>query len=282
MTLKSTAELLVSPLVAANVVMLEQAEAVVEAAEAVGHPVLLQVSENAVAYHGDLAHFGRALLSIAAASSADVGVHLDHATQESLVEEAVQLGFQSVMFDGSQVGPEENMERTAAVAARYQPLGVWIEGEIGEIGGKRGAHDAGVLTSVSDAREFAQRTGVDGLAVAVGSSHHMTQRTANLDLERIADLARAVSVPLVLHGSSGVSFSALKAAVRAGIRKINVGTHFNRAFTDGIRSALESNPELVDPRELMSVGRDQVRMEAMDFLVAVATATSQPATGESA
>lgn len=282
MVLKTTAELLVSPLVAANVVMLEQAEAVVEAAEAVGVQVLLQISENAVASHGDLAHLGRALLSIADSSAAEVGVHLDHATDETLVEEAVLLGFQSVMFDASQVGSEENMERTAAVVARYQPLGVWVEGEIGEIGGKRGAHDAGVLTSISDAWEFAQRTGVDGLAVAVGSSHHMTQRTAKLDLERITELANAVPVPLVLHGSSGVALSTLRAAVRAGIQKVNVGTHFNRAFTNGIRSAFEANPALVDPRELMGVGRDQLRMEAMDFLVAVATAISHPAAGERA
>ncbi len=127
--------------------------------------------------------------------------------------------------------------------------GISIEAELGEVGGKDGVHAPGVRTDPDDARRFVADTGVDLLAVAVGSSHAMTTRDAALDVELIRAIAAAVPVPLVLHGSSGVSDQGIRDAIRAGMTKINVSTHLNHVFTDGVRSELDANPVLVDSRK---------------------------------
>src|SRR6185312_10019142 len=137
---------------------------------------------------------------------------------------------------------------TSDYARRAHDAGLWVEAELGEIGGKDGAHAPGVRTDPSEARAFVALTGVDGLAVAVGSSHAMTSKDAQLDLALIAELAEAVPVPLVLHGSSGVSTSMLLDAVAAGIRKVNVGTALSVAFTAAVRAFLAANPTASDPR----------------------------------
>ncbi|MGW6461272.1 class II fructose-bisphosphate aldolase, partial [Streptomyces sp. NPDC055078] len=153
-----------------NVVQLEHGEAIVAGAEAAGLPVILQISENTVRYHGALAPIGLASLALARASSTSVAVHLDHATKADLVYEAVGLGFTSVMFDAAALPYEENLATTRAIAAHCHERGVFVEAELGEIGGKDGVHAPGVRTDPGDAAAFAAATGVDALAVAVGSS----------------------------------------------------------------------------------------------------------------
>ncbi|TGJ94949.1 fructose-bisphosphate aldolase, partial [Actinotalea fermentans ATCC 43279 = JCM 9966 = DSM 3133] len=130
---------------------------------------------------------------------------LDHAEDRALVSEAVRLGFTSVMYDGSALDYERNVEATADVVREAHARGVFVEAELGKVGGKDGVHAPGVRTDPAEAVAFVAATGVDALAVAVGSSHAMTDRTASLDFERIAGLRAAVPVPLVLHGSSGVA-----------------------------------------------------------------------------
>ena len=142
----------------------------------------------------------------------------------------------------------DNVAATREVVARAHDAGVWVEAELGEIGGKDGAHAPGVRTDPVEAAAFVEATGVDGLAVAVGSSHAMLDRSAQLDLELIARLAAAVPVPLVLHGSSGVADEVIASAVESGIRKVNVGTALNIAFTASLRDALSAHPDAVDPR----------------------------------
>ena len=132
---------------------------------------------------------------------------LDHALNESLIDEALDLGFTSVMFDGSTLDDAANRDRTKAVVKRCHAAGVSVEAELGEIGGKDGAHAVGARTDPQDAVRFAEETGIDALAVAVGSSHAMTNRTAELDLDLITKIRKAVPVPLVLHGSSGARHS---------------------------------------------------------------------------
>lgn len=134
-------------------------------------------------------------------------------------------------------------------------------GELGEVGGKDGAHAPGVRTDPDDAARFVADTGVDALAVAVGSSHAMTQRTAALDLELIERLHATVPVPLVLHGSSGVSDELLQRGVAAGMRKINVSTHLNKVFTRAVREVLAANPDLVDSRKYLGPAREAMRAE---------------------
>jgi len=250
---------------AMNVIQLELAEAIVAGAERAGRPVVLQISENTVAYHGSLAPIAGACLAIASASSAEVCVHLDHAMDVDLIESAVALGIGSVMYDGSALDYAANVTTTASVAAFCHSRGVWVEAELGEVGGKDGVHAPGVRTKPSEASEYVAQTGVDALAVAVGSSHAMTTRDAVLDDELIAELAAAVPVPLVLHGSSGVPDAGLVSAVAAGMTKINIATHLNAALTAAVRTAL-ADERLVDPRKYLGPGRDAVTAEVARLL----------------
>lgn len=253
-----------------NVIHLEHAEALTGAAEQVGLPVVLQISENTVTFHGSLAPLAAATRVLAERASVPVVLHLDHAVSEPLVEEALGLGFTSVMFDGSRLDDVENRAVTRAVAQRCHAAGVSVEAELGEIGGKDGVHAPGVRTRPDEAAAFALDTGVDALAVAVGSSHAMTERTAELDLALIADIRAQVGVPLVLHGSSGVPDAGLVAAVRAGMTKVNIATHLNSVFTAAVRSRLDQDPGLVDTRRYLGPARDAVQAEAARLLELVA------------
>ncbi|MFD7906357.1 ketose-bisphosphate aldolase [Kitasatospora sp. NPDC059747] len=249
-----------------NVIQLEHAQAIVTGAEAVGAPVILQLSENAVRYHGALAPVAAATLALARRATVPVAVHLDHATSAGLVAEAVDLGFSSVMFDASALAHADNLRRTAEVVARCHAAGVWVEAELGEIGGKDGVHALGVRTDPDEAADFAAGTGVDALAVAVGSSHAMATRDAVLDFALIARLREAVPVPLVLHGSSGVADEDLTRAVEHGITKVNIATQLNRVFTASVRRALADDVRLVDTRRYLGAGRAATAAEVARLL----------------
>lgn len=256
-----------------NVIHLEHATAFVRAAEAAGVPVVLQISENAVKYHGgDLTPIGRATLAVAERTDALVAVHLDHAEDVDLIRRAVELGFSSVMYDGSKLADAENRETTRIVVELCHAAGVDVEAELGEVGGKNGVHDPSARTSPVDAAAFVADTGVDLLAVAVGSSHAMTTRDARLNVELIAQLRAAVAVPLVLHGSSGVSDQGMQRAIAAGMTKINVSTHLNQVFTGAVRDVLAANPALVDSRKWMAPARAAVQVEAQRLLELYAAA----------
>ena len=249
-----------------NVILLEHAEALVAGAEQAKLPVILQISENCVSYHKALKPISVATIAIAESSTVPVSVHLDHAESEELVKEALDLGYDSIMFDGSKLSYADNVAASARMAALCKSYGATLEVEIGEVGGKDGVHAPGVRTNPLEAKAFAEATGADLLAVAVGSSHAMTTRDATLDFALIQEIAKTVSVPLVLHGSSGVSDSDLQKAVRAGMSKINIATHLNNVFTHEIRQALDSNPKLVDPRKYIAPGRDVVATEVARLL----------------
>ncbi|WP_433333429.1 class II fructose-bisphosphate aldolase [Spirillospora sp. CA-294931] len=249
-----------------NVIQLEHATAIVAGAEAAGAPVILQISENAVRYHGAAAPIISATLATARAASVPVAVHLDHATSADLVREAVDLGVGSVMFDASTLAYDDNVKATADVVAWCHERGVWVEAELGEVGGKDGVHAPGARTRPDEAAAYVAATGVDALAVAVGSSHAMLTRDAVLDLDLIAELRAAVPVPLVLHGSSGVPDATLTAAVERGMTKINIATHLNKVFTAQVRKALEDDPKLVDSRKYLAPARTAVAAEVERLL----------------
>lgn len=249
-----------------NVLHLETAEAIVSGAEAAGLPVILQISQNCAAYHGALQPIAAAAAAVARAAGVPVALHLDHAENEQLVYEAFDLGFGSVMYDGAHLPFAENVAATQRVVRQAHAAGIFVEAELGKVGGKDGAHAPGVRTDPHEAAAFLDATGVDALAVAVGSSHAMTVRGASLDLELIERLKSAVAVPLVLHGSSGVPDGVLVQAINAGMTKINVSTHLNGFFTRAIRDVLSAHPDLVDSRTYMAVGRDALAGEAARLL----------------
>ena len=255
-----------SGLGAFNVVHLESAERFVAAATRAGRPVVLQISENAVNFHEGLAPLATGVLAIARKASIPVVVHLDHAENVDLIYEAVDLGFTSVMFDGSKLPFDVNQKTTADIVTLCHDRNVSVEAELGEVGGKNGVHDPSARTDPEEAARFVALTGVDLLAVAVGSSHAMTTRGATLDLGLIGALRQTVSIPLVLHGSSGVSDQGMRDAIRAGITKVNVSTHLNVIFTNAVKEFLENNPEVVDSRKYFDRANHLVEEEVERLL----------------
>lgn len=249
-----------------NVILLEHAEAIIHGAENAELPVILQISQNAIKYHGALEPISLATLACATAAKVPSSVHLDHAEDTELIRKALDIGYDSIMFDGSKLEFKENLRVSKEMVELAHSYGAAIEVELGEIGGKDGVHAPGVRTDPREARAFADETGVDLLAVAVGSSHAMTSRDAKLDFELIKEIQLAVPIPLVLHGSSGVSDPDLQSAVRAGMRKINIATHLNHVFSDSIRSTLESDPKMVDPRKYIGGARTEVANEISRLL----------------
>ncbi len=259
-----------------NVIGIEHAEAIVAGAEDAGTPVVLQISENCVAYHGALEPIAGACLSIARSAGVPVAVHLDHATTVDLVQAAARLGLGSAMYDASALPYAANVGATEAVAAWCHQRGLWVEAELGEIGGKNGVHSPRARTDPDEAAGYVAATGVDALAVAVGSSHAMLIRDAVLDLGLIARIRRAVSVPLVLHGSSGVPDGDLAAAIGAGMTKINVATQLNKVFTAAVRHCLGGDAAMVDPRRYGSAGRDAIAPEVARLLRVISAGPPEP------
>ncbi len=251
---------------ALNVVTIEHAEGYVTGAEAADRPLVLQISQNCVRYHGALRPIASAVLAIAAQARTDTVVHLDHAEDLALIEEAVRLGIPSVMYDGSRLDDDANLATTARVVAQCAASGVDVEAELGEVGGKDGVHDATARTDPDHAAAFTAATGVGSLAVAVGSSHAKHERDMRIDEELIRRLAAAVQVPLVLHGSSSLDDHQLSVAVRAGITKVNLATHLNRKFSEAVRGRLDADKMLLDPRTYLRAGRDAVAAETTHLL----------------
>ncbi|GAA1383528.1 class II fructose-bisphosphate aldolase [Catellatospora chokoriensis] len=255
-----------------NVITLEHAEAITAGAAAAGRPVILQISENAVKFHGGrLGPISAAARAVAELASVDVALHLDHVESVALLHQAPEHGFSSVMFDASTLPYAENVAATRAAAEFCHEHGLWLESELGTVGGKDGApplgaHAPGARTDPAEAAAYVAETGVDALAVAVGSSHAMTSRDAALDHDLIAALRQAVTVPLVLHGSSGVGDAELRRAVTGGLVKVNIGTALNIAATGAVREVLSGDPKLVDPRKYLRPARDAMSATVRHFL----------------
>ncbi|MFQ6147381.1 ketose-bisphosphate aldolase [Streptomyces seoulensis] len=271
-----------SAVVAFNVITLEHVEAVVAGAEAAGTPVLLQISENAVRFrYGRLLPLARAAVAAARGAAVPVALHLDHVQSDELLRQASEAGFSSVMYDASRLPYADNLAATRAAAEWAHAQGLWIEAELGQVGGKDGrppldAHAPGARTDPGEAHAFVTGSGVDALAVAVGNAHAMTERTAALDHDLLKRLAGALDVPLVLHGSSGLADAELTEAVAGGIAKVNVGTALNIAMTGAIRDFLAARPEAVDSRKYLGVGREAMVTEVTRLLGVIGTPRATP------
>jgi fructose-bisphosphate aldolase, class II len=260
-----------------NANTLEQVQAIVLAAQAENAPAIIQVSHRALTYIGSgneiqglkyIAAIGK----IAAESvTAPVALHLDHGT-ESEVLQALALGFTSVMFDGDSLSFEENIAITKRLCETARSVGVCMEAEVGEVpkpDGKAYDESAIALTQPDEALQFAEATGVDLLAVALGSVHGLKTKQISLDLERLKEIRKCVATPLVLHGSSGVADYDIKQGVAIGLAKVNVATQLAQAFTGAIRGALNQDGEMVDPRKYLVAGRNaqvEIVRERIRFL----------------
>lgn len=246
-----------------NIITLEHAEAVAAGAESAGKPVIFQISQNAVRWHGgQVGPIAVAAAAVGERAAVPIALHLDHVDDIELLRQAADAGFSSVMFDAGALPYEQNVQRTRQARDWAHGAGLWVEAELGYVGGKpdqpASAHADGVRTDPDEAGAYVRATAVDALAVAVGSSHAMTARSATLDSDLIRRLSAAVPVPLVLHGSSGVPDHELRRAVAAGIVKVNVGTALNIAMTGAVRDALSASTDVVDPRVYLGRGRDAI------------------------
>ncbi len=246
-----------------NANTLEQAQAIVAAAQAENAPVMIQVSHRALGYIGQGSEvrglqYVAAIGQIAAASvDVPVALHLDHANETEVLQ-AIALGFTSVMFDGGELSFADNVAITRRLREAAHAAGVCLEAELGEVPKPDGAPfdpAAIALTDPDAAAEFVQATGVDLLAIALGSVHGLKEKRIGLDLARLQAIRARVDVPLVLHGSSGVTDADIAQGIALGLCKVNVATQLNKAFTTAVRHTLATSPDLVDPRPYLAAGR---------------------------
>jgi fructose-bisphosphate aldolase class II len=247
-----------------NANTLEQAQAIVLAAQAEAAPVIMQVSHRALTYIGSgnetqgLKYIAAIGKTAAESVTVPIALHLDHGT-ESEVLQAIALGFTSVMFDGDELSFEENTSITKRLCEAVHSLGICMEAEVGEVpkpDGKDFDEAAIALTEPDEAVQFATSTGIDMLAVALGSVHGLKTKKISLDLDRLKLIRERVSIPLVLHGSSGVSDTDIMQGISIGLCKVNVATQLAQAFTGAIRDVLNKDSELVDPRKYLIAGRN--------------------------
>jgi fructose-bisphosphate aldolase class II len=243
-----------------NIFNLEMLQAALVAAEAEWAPVIVQISPRSIAYAGlrPLAALARTL---AETVPVPVVLHLDHGPGLAECQAALDEGFTSVMYDGADLPYTENVSRTRDVVAAAHTRGAAAEAELGQVGHASHEHLPGDLTDPEEAGRFVAETGVDALAVAIGTVHGMTETGAVLDIELIADLTRNVDAALVMHGSSGVGDDMLARAVAAGIRKVNLSTALQRVFMDTLRRSASVPGHETDARAVLGDARDAV-MEA--------------------
>lgn len=247
---------------------MEVVQAVVEAAQESRSPVILQVSPPTIRY----ARLGMAAAMVReAAGQADVPValHLDHGDNIEQAVLCLQAGFTSLMYDGSRLPFEENVAQTMAIVRVAHAAGVPVEAELGRVlqaGATRDQVRAG-MTDAVQAGAFVRATGCDSLAVAVGSIHGMKHSGAVLDSDRIETISQESNVPLVLHGGSGVSRESLRAAIQAGICKVNVGTFLKQGFTEAMRAALKELPGETDFRRVLGPARNEVIKRVREWIV---------------
>lgn len=248
-----------------NVENMEMVQAVVAAAEELRSPVIMQTTPSTVKY-ANLNYFYENVKVAAQESSVPVVIHLDHGNSFELAMQAYRTGYTSIMIDGSHEGFEDNIALTSAVVKACHPGEVPIEAELGKVGGKEDDLEGGEgnpYTVPSEAVEFVNATDVDSLAVAIGTAHGVYKGIPKLDVERLSEIREVVSIPLVLHGTSGVPDEAVKDCISRGICKVNYATELRIAFTKGVKEYMEKNPDAFDPKKYNSAGREEVKQYVM-------------------
>lgn len=244
-----------------NVENMEMVQAVVAAAQELLSPVILQTTPSTVKY-ADLEYFIANARVAAQKATVPVAMHLDHGSSFELAMQAYRAGYTSIMIDGSHESFKDNIKVTKAVADACHSSGIPVEAELGKVGGKEDDLEGGEgnpYTDPKEAAEFAEATGIDSLAVAIGTAHGVYKGVPKLDVERLSEIRKVVSIPLVLHGTSGVPDKAVKECIRRGICKVNYATDLRIAFSEGVKEVLREKPETIDPKKYNAAGREKVK-----------------------
>lgn len=254
-----------------NIYNLEVFQGIFAAASTFRSPLILAISEKALKYAGN-DFISQYLVKVGESSQLPIVIHLDHAQDISLIKIAIDLGFTSVMIDASEYRYEKNLDLTQSVVALAHRHQVTVEAELGTIGGQedyiRGKEIQ--LANPLKVAEFVEKTQIDALAVALGTSHGLPVENEKVDLERLDQIALEVNIPLVLHGASNLPANTLRAAIKRGIAKINIDTELRQAFTLAVRESLRDQ-DLYDPREYLASGREKVEQEARKIIKILGT-----------
>lgn len=248
-----------------NAENMEMVQAIIAAAEELKAPVMIQTTPSTVKY-ASLDTYLANVEAIAKKASVPVCMHLDHGSSFELAMQALRTGYTSIMIDGSHSIFEENIALTKQVVDACAPSDVPVEAELGKVGGKEDDLDggAGGYTVPEEAKEFVEKTGVGSLAVAIGTAHGVYSGIPKLDLDRLSEIRKLVSIPLVLHGASGLYDEAVQESIKRGICKVNFATELRIAYTDGVKKVLADAPDTFDPKKYGAAGRENVKQLVMN------------------
>ncbi|MBR3607259.1 MAG: class II fructose-1,6-bisphosphate aldolase [Lachnospiraceae bacterium] len=243
-----------------NVENMEMVQAVIEAAEELKSPVIMQTTSSTLKYAGPEYYYAN-VAAAASMATVPVAIHLDHGSSFELAMKAFRAGYTSIMIDGSHNVLEENIAITKRVVRACHAGNVPVEAELGKVGGKEDDVDGGNggYTDPQDAVYFVKETGIDSLAVAIGTAHGVYKGLPKLDMERLSKIREVVDIPLVLHGTSGVPDEDVQECIRRGICKVNYATDLRIAFTQGVKEVLEEAPDTIDPKKYNARGREKVK-----------------------
>ncbi|MCF8008526.1 MAG: class II fructose-1,6-bisphosphate aldolase [Halanaerobiales bacterium] len=250
-----------------NINNMEFLQGIIWAAEETNSPLILQASEGAIKYIG-MDYLVNMVKAAVKDTHISVALHLDHGSSYDVIMRCIREGFSSVMYDGSKYPFKQNIRMTKEVVKAAHSVGVTVEAELGKIGGaeddvKVEDKDA-KFTKPDEAEEFVEKTGVDALAIAIGTAHGVYKGKPELDFDRLKEINSRLEIPLVLHGASGVPEEDVRRAVTMGINKVNVNTNFQQAFTGKIRELLDNDPKLYDPRKYCGPGRDAIKAKVKE------------------
>lgn len=250
-----------------NIHNLETLKVVVEAADSLGSPVILAATPGTVDYSG-LEYLTALSETANDLYDVDITFHLDHHEDVAAIKKAIDLGVKSVMIDASHHNFEENIRIVKEVTDYAHLHGASVEAELGRLGGIEDdlvvdQKDA-LYTNPKQAKEFVERTNIDSLAVAIGTAHGLYKEEPKLDVERLVEIKKVVSIPLVLHGASGVPFETVRECIEKGISKVNIATELKIPFSDGLKAYLQENPEANDPRKYMSLAKENMKQVVIE------------------
>ncbi len=261
-----------------NTMNLEITRGIIDAAEELNTPIIIETSEGAIKYAG-LDTIFEMIASMAIRAKVPIALHMDHGKDMEQLQRGIELGYSSVMIDHSSLPLEQNIKDTKAMVEFAHKEGAWVQGEIGRIRGNEDwvsvTESESLLTEPEEAKQFWEATGVDSLACSFGTIHGIIKMSgkaeAHVDVDRIAKVAELVKVPIVLHGSSGVPDDVIAKAIKAGISILNIDTELRVAFTKTLRQSLLEHPDEVDPRKYLTPAIEGVKEAAKKKLLAFKT-----------
>ena len=243
-----------------NAENLEMLQAIIWGAEEMRAPVIIQTTPSTIKYT-DCAYFSAIAKTAAENALIPAALHLDHGNSFDLVCKAINAGYSSVMIDASQKSIEENIAATKKTVDFAKTFNIPVEAELGKVGGKEDdlESDGDIYTNPNDAIEFVAQTGVDSLAIAIGTAHGLYATTPKLDLDRLSAIKKVIEIPLVLHGATGLFDETIKECVKRGINKINFATELRLTYTNAVREKLEADKNIIDVKIYSDYARSCVK-----------------------